>query len=444
MVKYLWGTADFARSAFALAAASVSPNQYRLTVSLRRFSSAAARGLVLAGLLATLLVSTSFRFGESPALGALTLVVPTVRYGLETERFAVVNAQVAAADTDLEDLLRDRGVRRVTASRLASLADNSVAVYDVAERPYTEFRDAGGDLAHLAIDINAHEYMRVDLPTGTIAIADREGVTAEYTSAALFYDGDVDAMLEHTSFDAELAARVRHALTHDLPLDDAFASGIVRLIYTVKRDDAGAVIGHGDVEAIRYRVGGEDKTAIRFDDADLAVEGFFTPEGAAARRSWLTTPVPGARLSSPFNLRRRHPVLRRVKPHYGTDYAAPYGTPILAVSDGVVSARARTRGNGNFVKIKHDERYQTQYLHMKAFAKGIKPGVAVRKGQVIGYVGSTGLSSGPHVCFRFWKDGKQVDHRAEHLPTADDLSAEAFDAFAEKQAAISAMFEARA
>jgi murein DD-endopeptidase MepM/ murein hydrolase activator NlpD len=115
-------------------------------------------------------------------------------------------------------------------------------------------------------------------------------------------------------------------------------------------------------------------------------------------------------------LKRLHPILGYVRPHFGTDYAAPYGTPIMSVAAGVVEEARFAGGNGNYVKIRHTKPYESQYLHMSRFAKGIKPGASVKQGEVIGYVGATGLATGPHVCFRFWKHGSQVDHLKEKLP----------------------------
>jgi len=126
-------------------------------------------------------------------------------------------------------------------------------------------------------------------------------------------------------------------------------------------------------------------------------------------------------VSSVFNLRRFHPVDKRVKPHLGTDYAAAQGTPIRAVADGKVVIAGYTSGNGKYVKIRHDKTYQTQYLHMSGFASGIKSGRHVKQGQTIGYVGMTGKATGPHVCFRFWKNGRQIDHRRENFPPLDPM-----------------------
>ena len=115
---------------------------------------------------------------------------------------------------------------------------------------------------------------------------------------------------------------------------------------------------------------------------------------------------------------------RRYKGHFGTDYAADYGTPIMAVANGKITKASYTKGNGNYVKIRHDGTYETQYLHMSKFATGIKPGVSVKQGDIIGYVGATGLATGPHVCFRFWKNGKQVDHLRENLPPPEPMPEE--------------------
>ena len=117
-----------------------------------------------------------------------------------------------------------------------------------------------------------------------------------------------------------------------------------------------------------------------------------------------------SRISSKYSPKRFHPVQKRMKAHLGTDYAAPTGTPIMAVGDGVVKEARRKKYNGKYVKIKHNATYSTQYLHMSKIANGMKPGRKVRQGEIIGYVGSTGLATGPHVCFRFWKNGRQVDH----------------------------------
>ena len=179
------------------------------------------------------------------------------------------------------------------------------------------------------------------------------------------------------------------------------------------------VVGIGKILGAYFHHYGENYYAVDFN-----VDGrdeYFDENGKSLRKAFLKAPLEYSRISSRFSRRRFHPILKRVKPHLGTDYAAPTGTPIRSVGDGVVIAAAYTRGNGNYVKIRHNSVYTTQYLHMSKFAKGIRKGVAVKQGQVIGYVGSTGLATGPHLCYRFWKNGVQVDPLKEKLPPSEPI-----------------------
>ncbi len=172
---------------------------------------------------------------------------------------------------------------------------------------------------------------------------------------------------------------------------------------------------------------GRNFPAFAFDQGEGL--DYFDETGASLRKAFLKAPVSFSRISSRFNKRRFHPVLKKVKAHLGTDYAAPRGTEIVAVGDGVVTKASYTRGNGKYVKIRHNGTYTTQYLHMSR--RNVKEGQAVRQGDVIGYVGSTGLATGPHVCFRFWKNGQQVDHLKEDFPPSTPIKAEAKAPFQE-------------
>ncbi len=152
--------------------------------------------------------------------------------------------------------------------------------------------------------------------------------------------------------------------------------------------------------------------------------GYYDENGNTLKRAFLRAPLEYTRISSRYSLRRFHPVQRRYKAHLGTDYAAPTGTPIVATADGTVVEAAYTRGNGRYVKIRHNDKYATAYLHMSRFADGIRPGTRVEQGQRIGYVGSTGLATGPHVCYRFWMNGKQVDPLLLDMPPAAPIAEE--------------------
>ena len=181
----------------------------------------------------------------------------------------------------------------------------------------------------------------------------------------------------------------------------------------------GEPIGTGKVYSAAYQSRGSIFHGFYYENDRY--HGYYDLEGTPNKKTFLRAPVRFSRLSSGYNPNRYHPILKRRKPHLGTDYAAPRGTPIFAVADGIVTKRSYTKGNGNYIKIKHDNVYQTQYLHMSKFAKGIRPGSHVAQGQTIGYVGSTGLATGPHVCFRFWKNGRQVNHLRENFPPLNPL-----------------------
>lgn len=177
--------------------------------------------------------------------------------------------------------------------------------------------------------------------------------------------------------------------------------------------------GIGEIKGIWFNHNNDAKYAFVYTtDSINNVKGYYDEEGKEMKRPFLMSPVKFARMTSAYNLRRFHPIYKRTKPHKGTDYAAPTGTPILATADGSVTKATRSGGNGIYVKLRHNATYETQYLHMSKIADGIRPGRRVRQGDVIGYVGSTGAATGPHVCYRFWKNGKQVDHRAEKFPAS--------------------------
>jgi len=177
-------------------------------------------------------------------------------------------------------------------------------------------------------------------------------------------------------------------------------------------------VGMPRVIACHFSHRGRDIPAYRFDQGEGP--DYFDADGGSLRKAFLKAPVEFSRISSHYNLKRFHPVLGRTKAHLGTDYAAPHGTPIFAVGDGVVIKSGYTSGNGNYVKIRHNGTYETQYLHMSR--RAVKVGESVRQGQTIGYVGATGLATGPHVCFRFWKNGQQVDHLQEEFPPSDPIA----------------------
>ncbi len=189
----------------------------------------------------------------------------------------------------------------------------------------------------------------------------------------------------------------------------------------------GKSIGISEIKAAVFQHNGYDNYAYLYDQGTSV--DYFDEEGKSLRKAFLKYPVQFSRISSRYSGSRYHPVQKRYKAHRGTDFAAPRGTPIRSVGEGTVVAAQYGKYNGNYVKIRHNSIYTTQYLHMSKIASGIKPGAHVKQGQTIGYVGATGLAKGNHVCYRFWKSGYQVDALKVKLPSSEPIKKELMDDF---------------
>lgn len=194
-----------------------------------------------------------------------------------------------------------------------------------------------------------------------------------------------------------------------------------KLIYEEKFIDDSVFVGYGKVKAALFDHNNRDFYAYRFvPDSIKKIPEYYDDQGNMLRSQFLRSPIKFQyRVSSRFNLRRKIAYYGRVKPHKGTDFAAKVGTPIMATANGKVTESRRKGGNGNYVKIRHNNTYSTQYLHMSR--RKVKRGQYVKQGDIIGYVGMTGNTSGPHVCYRFWKNGRQVDPFKQKLPAAKPL-----------------------
>ena len=189
-----------------------------------------------------------------------------------------------------------------------------------------------------------------------------------------------------------------------------------RVLYQEKRCD-GKIVG---IDTVRYAIFSHNKTdfsAIRFDQKDGGNQ-WWNDKGESMKKAFLKAPLKFSRISSGFSYARVHPVTRQVRPHTGVDYAAPTGTPVMTIGDGVVTSVKYEGAGGNTVRIKHNSVYSTAYLHLSKYAAGLKVGQRVKQGEVIGYVGSTGRSTGPHLDFRVWKNGTPINPLTMDSPPA--------------------------
>ncbi len=184
----------------------------------------------------------------------------------------------------------------------------------------------------------------------------------------------------------------------------------------------GRSIGTGRIYAAQFNRSGSSITAIPF--IQDGKESFFDSDGNSLRKAFLKAPLQFSRISSHFSSARMHPILRIVRPHFGVDYAAPIGTPVHAIGDGRVISATNEGGSGRMVKIQHNSVYATGYMHLSRFGEGIAAGKMVKQGDIIGYVGSSGLSTGPHLDFRFYRNGSPVDPLKVDAPPVEPISGE--------------------
>ncbi len=361
------------------------------------------------------------KIDESINLGAFEIIIPTIKYGFILDTFHVTKSEIQA-NQFLSDLLLQY---KLDYADIDKLVQNTNEEFDVRNfrvgKPYMILNaDTTTAADYFIYEPSIYSYLVYDLKNLTLKKLERE-ITTKIESAGGIIESSLWQTMVDNDLSFELTAKMEDALAwsidfHHIQKDDRF-----KLIYERHFID-GIPAGVGEIKGAYFKNFDNEFYAFYFEN-DVH-SGFYDLEARPMEKAFLKSPVKYSRISSRYNLRRFHPVLRRTKAHLGTDYAAPYGTPIYAVADGVVTKASRTRGNGNFVKIKHDGVYQTQYLHMRKFAEGIRPGVHVKQGETIGYVGSTGLATGPHVCFRFWKNGKQVNHLRENLPPPEPMASQ--------------------
>lgn len=214
----------------------------------------------------------------------------------------------------------------------------------------------------------------------------------------------------------------------------AIFNGVIDFILDVQEGDSfevlyeeeyldGKFVGTGRILAATFTNVGKEFTALRYENAN-GESNFFNPEGESMRKAFLQNPVDFTRISDGFSLARKHPILNTIRAHKGTDYAAPKGTPVVATADGRVTFASNNGSFGKLVVIQHGDRFETKYAHLNGYAKGIKAGARVTQGQVIGYVGTTGSSTGPHLHYEFLMDGVHRNSRTIHdqLPKAIKLA----------------------
>lgn len=364
-----------------------------------------------------------------------------VVYGIATDSLEILEGVVEPGET-ISTLLGDYNFGLTQVHTLSEKARDIFPLRKMrAKRPYTllHARDASRTARYFIYEPNSTQYVIYDLRDSLcVTLCQRRVDVVERELV-----GEIHGSLYKSILDAGGSARLVDQLADiyawRLDLNRVQVGDAFKLIFESKQID-GKTIADGKLKGAYILHQGKPLYAIALDQGKGIT--YFDQDGKSFKKAFLKEPVEFSRISSRYTQRRFHPVQRRFKPHLGTDFAARRGTPIRTVGDGVVVEAARTRGNGNYVKIRHDKTYTTQYLHMSKFAKGIRRGVRVSMGQTIGYVGSTGLSTGPHLCYRFWMNGRQVDALKVKLPLAEPVREEFQAVFLAKKDSIVGRMEA--
>lgn len=304
---------------------------------------------------------------------------------------------------------RGRRGRRIVETRTRLLPDPAVTL-DAGEALYV-YRDSA-NVAHFVFEPSVRQYFVLS-PGGLVALHEvtRPEVRAERVVQAVVQPGGVARTLRAEGVPETLADSLAAIFQHRFGLGSVRRGDSLALVYPEARVDT-AVTDTGAVLAVRLGSGSRARYAFRYTGKDGRTD-YYDEAGRNWRNQFLASPVKGAFVSSPFSMARLHPVLEIVKPHLGTDFSAPEGTPILALADGTVMEAQFAGGNGNYVRVQHDLAYTTAYLHMSRIADGMKPGLRVQQGDTLGFVGMTGLATGPHTCLRFYRHGAQVDFQRQ-------------------------------
>jgi murein DD-endopeptidase MepM/ murein hydrolase activator NlpD len=360
---------------------------------------------------------------------ATQVEVPTdMQYGIDFNTYSTETVAIKLGDV-FGTILQDKGL---TGQQIQDIIEQCVGQFDPtklrAGKSYTILNNRATQAPEYFIyEPNPYEYVVIKLDgSSTVAVTKRQ-VVAETAIASGVITSTFWGALTDNGLTDDLADAMIDVLSFSVDFHRQKEGDKFKVIYEKYLVD-GKQVGTGKILTALYERDGKQNYAFRVEDSN-GKANYYDHEGRPQKRAFLKAPVKFSRISSKFTHSRFHPVLRYSRPHHGTDYAAPHGAAIYAIADGVVEEATRRGGNGNYVKIKHDKTYGSQYLHMSGFARGVRPGTHVKQGEIIGYVGSTGLATGPHVCFRFWKNGQQVDFLKQNLPSPDPITGAALKQF---------------
>jgi len=346
---------------------------------------------------------------------------PILKFGIPVDSFIMQNG-IVKRNQHLSNILSDFGVDMVTIDKLARQSKN---VFDVRKirsgNNYSVFQtpDSLGKARFFIYENSPVDYYVFELFDSLRVYHGEKEIHTKLSTSQGSIQSSLWNTMKDNDLDPMLALRLNNIYAWTIDFFAIQKGDRFRVIFEEQYVDT-TYIGIGEIYAAEFDHYDDELFAFRFYQDERF--DYFDEEGESLRKAFLKAPLDFFRISSRYSNSRMHPVLRIRRPHRGVDYAAPKGTPVKSIGDGTITARAyQRRGGGNYLKIKHNSMYTTTYMHLSGFAKGITTGARVEQGQVIGYVGATGLATGPHLDFRIAKNGQLVDPLKVEAPPVEPV-----------------------
>ena len=351
----------------------------------------------------------------------------TYEYGIPVDMYSMEEGSIGKGEV-FSALLDKYGVPQ---QKSYQLAEQSKDVFDVRNlqvgRGYHAYFDSTGNLAYLVYEATERKMVVFSL-TGTLGAS---LIEKEITSNTRYTEVEIQnslwADIQNAGASPLLALKLSDIYAWTINFFGLQKGDSFQAVYDELECD-GKFLDIGNIYQVAFQHAGKTYYAYYYD----GVEGgdkYWNEDGESLRKAFLKAPLKYSRISSGFSYARRHPITHQVKAHTGVDYAAPTGTPVMAIGDGVVTSAKYEGAGGNTVRVTHNSVYKTAYLHLSRYGAGIKAGARVTQGQIIGYVGATGSATGPHLDFRVWKNGTPINPLNMESPPADPVPADKMPEF---------------
>lgn len=353
-------------------------------------------------------------------------------YGIPVDSFHIVTS-VIRRNEFLSTIFERIELNR---QKVQEVIEASEGVFDIRKirsgRPYKVFyaqNDTTHRIRHFVYEKSPIEYVRIDFTDSVRVTKGKKEVTTKTKTAAAKIDKSLWMALKEGGYNVQLSGELSRIFAWTIDFFGLQKGDAFKVIYKEEYVDTN-VVGISGIEAAYFKH--IDTTFYAFAFEDDSTTGYYDLNGNSLEKEFLKAPLSYSRVSSGFSYSRLHPIYKVRRPHLGVDYAAPRGTPVHSIGDGVVVSKYYSRGGGNVVKIKHNSVYTSAYLHLSGYASGLHTGKTVTQGETIGYVGSTGASTGPHLDFRVWRNGHNIDPTEMESPPVAPVSDENRGEYLEK------------